>query len=245
MIHSILLQVATATPSISDTAAAIHAATQAAAIVNPPMEESLSLLDMAINGGPILIPIGLLSLAAIYIFFERWLTIQRHSKKDTNFMNQIRDFVKQGNIAGARKLCATTSSPVARMIDKGLMRLGKPIGEIEGAIENVGRLELYNLEKNLGILSSIAGLAPMFGFLGTIFGVIKIFYEIHLQNSLEIGTISGGLYMKMITSAAGLLVGIIAYTGYQFLVHRVDRVVNQMEITAVEFIDLLEEPAKS
>jgi biopolymer transport protein ExbB len=131
------------------------------------------------------------------------------------------------------------------MIGKGIVRLGKPVKEIEGAIESAGRLELYQMEKNLGVLSTIAGLAPMFGFLGTIFGVIKIFYEIHLENSLEIGTISGGLYVKMISSAAGLLVGIIAYAGYQFLVHRIDRVVNKMEISAIEFIDLLEEPVKA
>ena len=131
------------------------------------------------------------------------------------------------------------------MIGKGIVRLGKPVKEIESAIESAGRLEVYQMEKNLGILSTIAGLAPMFGFLGTIFGVIKIFYEIHLENSLEIGTISGGLYVKMISSAAGLLVGIIAYAGYQFLVHRIDRVINKMEINAIEFIDLLEEPVKA
>jgi len=141
-------------------------------------------------------------------------------------------------------LCRNTNSPVARMVQKGLMRLGKPIHDIEGAIENVGKLEVYTMEKNLGLLSSIAGLAPMFGFLGTIFGVIKIFYEIHMENSLEIGTISGGLYMKMIASAAGLLVGIIAYAGYQYLIHRIDRVIHQMELNAVEFIDLLEDPVK-
>jgi biopolymer transport protein ExbB len=181
---------------------------------------------------------------AVYIFFERYFTIQRFSKWDVNFMNMIRDHVHNGNIDAAKSLCKHTKGPVARMIEKGLMRLGKPIHEIEGAIENVGKLEVYTMEKNLGIMSTIAGLAPMFGFLGTIFGVIKIFYEINLQNSLEIGTISGGLYVKMISSAAGLLVGIIAYSGYQFLIHRIDRVVHRMEMNAVEFMDLLEEPVK-
>ncbi len=210
----------------------------------PQVDQSISLWDLAQKGGPILIPIALLSIAALYIFFERFFTIQRYAKIDMNFMNQIRDHVHHGNIEAARALCKATNSPVSRMVEKGLMRLGKPIKDIEGAIENVGKLEIYQMEKNMGVLSTIAGLAPMFGFLGTIFGVIKIFYEIHLQNSLEIGTISGGLYVKMISSGAGLLVGIIAYAGYQFLTHRIDRVVNQMEINAVEFIDLLEEPVK-
>lgn len=206
--------------------------------------ESITFWDLAVKGGPILIPIAVLSLMAVYIFFERLFTIQKFSKTGVNFMNQIRDNVHHGNIEAAKVLCRNTNSPVARMVQKGLMRLGKPVHDIEGAIENVGKLEVYNMEKNLGLLSSIAGLAPMFGFLGTIFGVIKIFYEIHLENSLEIGTISGGLYMKMIASAAGLLVGIIAYAGYQYLIHRIDRVVHQMELNAVEFMDMLEDPVK-
>jgi biopolymer transport protein ExbB len=238
MIYGIILQVTqTATQAVTDTAQAVQTAT-------PPVEQSISLWDLAVKGGPILIPIGILSVMAVYIFFERYFTIQRYSKWDVNFMNMIRDHVHSGNIEAAKSLCRHTKGPVARMIEKGLMRLGKPIQEIEGAIENVGKLEVYTMEKNLGIMSTIAGLAPMFGFLGTIFGVIKIFYEINLQNSLEIGTISGGLYVKMIASAAGLLVGIIAYAGYQFLIHRIDRVVHRMEMNAVEFMDLLEEPVK-
>ncbi len=229
---SILLQVPT------DTAANLLSTTAEKTV------ESITFWDLAKKGGPILIPIAILSLMAVYIFFERLLTIQKFSKTGSNFMNQIRDNVHHGNIEAAKVLCRNTNSPVARMVQKGLMRLGKPVHDIEGAIENVGKLEVYNMEKNLGLLSSIAGLAPMFGFLGTIFGVIKIFYEIHLENSLEIGTISGGLYMKMIASAAGLLVGIIAYAGYQYLIHRIDRVVHQMELNAVEFMDLLEDPVK-
>jgi len=238
MITGMILQITQATNAMADTMGKTMNG------VTSPSEESISLWDLAVKGGPILIPIALLSVVAVYIFFERFFTIRRLSRIDINFMNQIRDHVHHGNIEAARSLCKNTNSPVSRMIEKGLMRLGKPIQDIEGAIENVGKLEIYKMEKNMGILSTIAGLAPMFGFLGTIFGVIKIFYEIHLQNSLEIGTISGGLYVKMISSAAGLLVGIVAYSGYQFLVHRIDRAVNQMEINAVEFIDLLEEPVK-
>jgi biopolymer transport protein ExbB len=210
--------------------------------VTPPVEKSISLWEMAEKGGPILIPIGILSLMAFYIFFERLFTIRRFSRIDMNFMHQIRDYVHYGNIDAAKMLCRNTKTPVARMIEKGIMRLGKPINEIEGAIENVGKLEIYKMEKNMNILATIAGIAPMFGFLGTIFGVIKIFYEIAQQNSLEINTISGGLYVKMISSATGLLVGMIAYGAYHYLVHLIDRVINKMEINAVEFIDLLEEP---
>ena len=191
-----------------------------------------------------MIPIGILSIAGLFIFFERLFTIRKFSNIDQNFLNQIRDFMHQGNIDAAKSLCKNTNSPVARMIYKGLMRLGKPVKEIEGAIENIGKLEIYQMEKNLSFLGTIAGIAPMFGFLGTIFGVIKIFYQISLQNSLEIDTISGGLYVKMISSASGLLVGMIAYSCYHYLVHRVDRVINKMELNAVQFIDLLEEPIK-
>jgi biopolymer transport protein ExbB len=223
------------------TTSAIDTTAQASA----PVETSISLWDMAVKGGPILIPIGLLSLIAFYIFFERLFTIRRSSKMDMNFMHQIRDYVHNGNIEAAKMLCRNTKTPVARMIEKGIMRLGKPVQDIEGAIENVGKLEIFKMEKNVNILSTIAGIAPMFGFLGTIFGVIKIFYEIAQQNSLEINTISGGLYVKMISSASGLLVGMIAYAGYHYLVHLIDRVINKMEINAVEFIDLLEEPVKN
>ena len=213
--------------------------------ITPPVEQSISLSDIAVKGCGILIPIAILSVMAFYIFFERLFTIQRFSKIDMNFMHQIRDYVHSGNIDAAKALCKNTRSPVARMIEKGIMRLGKPVKEIEGAIENVGKLEIFKMEKNLNILATIAGIAPMFGFLGTIFGVIKIFYQIALQNSLEINTISGGLYVKMISSAAGLLVGMIAYAAYHYLVHLIDRIINKMEINAVQFIDLLEEPVKN
>ncbi|REJ83985.1 MAG: MotA/TolQ/ExbB proton channel family protein [Bacteroidetes bacterium] len=236
MINTILLQI-----SQSGTDTAMNAINAIAG----PAEQSISLWDMAEKGGPILIPIAIFSILAIYIFFERLFTIRRFSKIDMNFMHQIRDHVHSGNVESAKMLCQKTDSPVSRMIEKGIMRLGKPVKEIEGAIENVGKLEIYKMEKNLNILGTIAGIAPMFGFLGTIFGVIKIFYMISAQNSLEINTISGGLYVKMISSAAGLLVGMVAYACYHYLVHLIDRIINKMEINAVEFIDLLEEPVKN
>src|SRR5437867_1687718 len=160
MVYGIILQI---TQTAGDTMSKLGAP------MDKPVEQSISLWDMAQKGGPILIPIAILSVMAVYIFFERLFTIRRFAKTDTNFMNQIRDYVHNGNIEAAKMLCRNSTTPVARMIEKGLMRLGKPISEIEGAIENVGKLEVYTMEKNLGIMSTIAGLAPMFGFLGTIF----------------------------------------------------------------------------
>ena len=237
MLSSILLQM-----SVNGTTA-VDTASQAMAGQLPPIPD-LPVWEIIVKGGPIMIPIALLSVIAFYIFFERYFTISKRGKIDVNFMNQIRDHVHHGNIDAARTLCKNTNTPVAAMIEKGIMRLGKPIREIEGAIENVGKLEIYKMERNLNILGVIAAIAPMFGFVGTIFGVIKIFYQIALQNSLDLGAISGGLYVKMVTSAAGLTVGILAYVMYHILVGMVDRIINKMEINAVEFIDLLEEPVK-
>lgn len=238
---SLFLQIQQAGAAFTDTlqnaAAQVPAATPAAA-------PSLTFLELVMKGGPIMIPIALLSIAGAYIFFERFFTIRKLGNIDQNFLNQIRDFMHQGNIEAARSLCRNTNNPVSRMINKGLMRLGKPVKEIEGAIENVGKLEIYQMEKNIGLLGTIASIAPMFGFLGTIFGVIKIFYNISLADNISIGLIAGGLYEKMITSASGLLIGIFAYVGHHYLILMVDRVVNKMEINAIEFIDLLEEPVK-
>ncbi len=239
MIKAFILQITQPVTSAVDTVF------NAAATDTQPVEQSISRWDMDKIGGPLVIPIAILSVMALYIFFERLFTIRRFSKIDMNFMHQIRDHVHSGNVEAAKSLCKNTNSPVARMIEKGIMRLGKPVKDIEGAIENVGKLEIYKMEKNINILGVIAAIAPMFGFLGTIFGVIKIFYMIALQNSLEINTISGGLYVKMISSAAGLLVGMVAYACYHYLVHMIDRIINKMEINAVEFIDVLEEPVKN
>lgn len=235
---SILLQTNLA-GTVADTAQAVSQLP-----VTPVSEQTITIWELLLKGGPIMIPIGLLSLAGLYIFFERFFTIQKFSRMDYNFMNNIRDFVHNGNIDSARSLCKNTNNPIARMIEKGITRIGRPIREIEAAIENAGKLEVYKMEKNLGLLGTIAGIAPMFGFLGTISGVIKIFYNISLADNISIGLIAGGLYEKMITSAAGLMVGIFAYICYHYLILRIDRVVNKMEMNSVEFIDLLEEPTK-
>lgn len=204
--------------------------------------ESESAFDLLLKGGPVMIPLALLFFATIYLFIERFITINKASKIDSNFMRNVKDYILQGNIEGAKSLCKATNSPVAKIIEKGIQRIGRPVKDIENAIESAGKIEISKLEKNVGILNTIAGLAPMFGFLGTILGVITIFHEISIKNSIEIGTISGGLYVKMITSAAGLFIGMLAFAAYSFLTNRIDREMRNMELSAIDFIDLLEEP---
>lgn len=206
-------------------------------------QDSLSLLSLIEKGGVIMIPILLLLGLAIYIFFERLLMVRRASQVDKSLMNRVQDMVQDGNISGARSLCRSSDTPVARMLDKGLKKIGKPIYDIERSLESQGRIEVGKLENNLSILGIIAGIAPMFGFLGTIAGVIKIFYSISIQGDISIGAISEGLYQKMITSAAGLMVGIIAHVAYHYLLLKIDKEVFKMEATSVEFIDLLQDPA--
>lgn len=203
---------------------------------------SESAFDLLMKGGPVMIPLAMLFFATIYLFIERFITIKKASQIDGNFMKNVKDYILQGNIEGAKSLCKATNSPVAKIIEKGIQRIGRPVKDIENAIESAGKIEISKLEKNVGILNTIAGLAPMFGFLGTILGVITIFQEISIKNSIEIGTISGGLYVKMITSAAGLFIGMLAFAAYSFLTNRIDREMRNMELSAIDFIDLLEEP---
>lgn len=210
--------------------------------VNQTAAQTESAIDLIFKGGPIMIPLAILLFATVYLFIERFITIRKASQIDPNFMNNIKDYIKQGNIDGARNLCKATNSPIAKIIEKGIMRIGRPVREIENAIESAGKAEIGNLEKNVGILNTIAGLAPMFGFLGTILGVVMIFQEISLTNSIEIGSVSGGLYVKMISSGVGLFVGMIAFTAYSFLTNRIDREMRNMELSAIDFIDMLEEP---
>ena len=193
-------------------------------------------------GLTVMILLFLMSILAVAIFFSRYMTIKKATQIDEGFMNNIRAHVQNGNIGAARALCQSTDSPVARMVEKGLMRIGKPLDDIEHAIENVGRLEIYKLEKNTNILSIIAGVSPMLGFLGTIAGMISTFGELSTQESLSISAISGGIYIKMFTSAAGLIVGIFSFIAYNYLNTMIDRVVNKMESGTFDFIDLLQEP---
>ncbi len=206
--------------------------------------QTLTLLDLIMKGGWVMIPIGILSVIAVFLMIERFITIQRASKVDTSFMANIKTMLLDGKTDTALSLCRSTNTPIARLLEKGIKRLGKPIKEIESAVENTGKLEIYKLEKNLSYLGIIAGIAPMFGFVGTISGVIKIFYNISLADNISIGLIAGGLYEKMITSAAGLIVGIVAHIGFHYLNTMIDRVSFQLESTTVEFIDLIQEPTK-
>lgn len=206
--------------------------------------EQLNLLQLIMKGGWVMYPILILSIMAFYIFFERYFTLRKAIKDESSLMLQVRELIKQGNLNAALSLCKQSNTPISRMLQKGLLRIGKPIKEIEGAIENVGKIEVAKLEKNISILGIVAGIAPMLGFVGTISGVIKIFYNISLSDNISMGSIAGGLYEKMITSAAGLIVGILAYIGHHILNLMVDRIILKLETESIDFIDLLEEPSK-
>jgi len=186
----------------------------------------------------------ILSFIAIYIFVDRYRSLKRASTVDQNFMNNIRNSVQNGNIEAARNLCSHTDTPMARMLEKGLQRIGKPLRDIDAAIENTGNLELFKMEKNLSIMASIAGAAPMIGFFGTVTGMIQAFYNMANQQNVTPATLSSGIYQALITTAVGLGVGIFAYIAYNLLVSNVEKVVYNMENTTVEFMDLLQEPAK-
>jgi biopolymer transport protein ExbB len=216
----------------------------APALPTQPAPEVTRLIDIIMKGGIIMIPIAILSLVAIYVFIERYLTIRRHISSDVDFMNNIHEFVIAGRTDSALTLCRHTAKPIARMIEKGISRLGKPIKEVEESIEIAGKFEVYALEKNIQILAVIAGIAPMFGFLGTIIGVIKIFYNISMTSDVSIGTVSAGLYTKMVSSASGLIVGIVAYIGYHWLNIILNKAIHQLEWNAMNFIDLLKSPSK-
>ncbi len=207
-----------------------------------------SIVDIILSSGPIgvgIIAIQLmLSFIAIFIFVERYLSFKALAKEDDRVMQNLRANIGSGNIQVIQSICAQSDTPLARMVEKGLSRLGRPMPEIETAIENVGRVETFRLEKKVTYLSLIARIAPMFGFLGTIMGVIKIFYDISLTDNLSVGVISGGLYQKMLTSAGGLLVGIVAFLGYYFLTMQLDELVNKLERRSIEFMDILHTPVK-
>lgn len=209
-----------------------------------PTEEKLSFLSLAMEGGLAMIPLVILSIIGVYLLIERYTTIRKASKIDANFMNSIRDLVSNGNIQGAKSLCERTDSPIARILLKGISRIGKPLKNIEVSIENVGKLEVYKLEKGLPTLATISGAAPMIGFLGTVLGMIKAFYRLaNSGGSMDITLLSGGIYEAMVTTVAGLVVGIFAYISYNSLTAMIDKVINKMEASSVEFIDLLQEPA--
>ena len=213
--------------------------------LDAPKEISMPLWDLALKGGWIMIPIAVLSVIAVYIFVERYFAIRKAEKTDDNFMNRIKDYIHDGKIESALTLCQSTDSPIARMIEKGIQRIGRPLNDINAAIENVGRLEVFKLERGLPALATAAGGAPMIGFLGTVTGMIRAFYDMTMAgNNIDIQVLSSGIYEALVTTVAGLVVGIIAYFAYNVLVANVEKVVNDLEAHTTEFMDLLNEPVK-
>lgn len=208
-------------------------------------EKSIQVIDLALKGGWIMIPLLFMSVLAIYIFIERFFTIRKAGKEDVNFMNNIRDFILNGKIDAAISLCKATQTPISRMIEKGVSRIGRPLDDISASIENVAKLEVYKLEKSLALLATISGAAPMLGFLGTVIGMIKaLFVMANSGEGVVIQSLAGGIYEAMVTTVGGLIVGIIAYVGYNILVSNVEKVVYKMEARSIEFLDLLNEPGK-
>jgi biopolymer transport protein ExbB len=208
-------------------------------------EMTMSLIDLYFAGGWVMHVISVLSILALYIFTERFLVIRKATKVDNNFMNRIKDYMYEGKVDAALQLCRSTSTPQARMIEKGITRLGRPLADVSEAIENVGKMEIYKLEKSFPTLATIAGAAPLLGFFGTVIGMVQAFYEMsQAGNSLDISTLSGGIYVALLTTVWGLIVSIISYFAYNALVVRVEHVVFRLQATSEEFMDILNEPVK-
>ena len=208
-------------------------------------EVEVNVLQLLMEGGwYIMIPLALMSLIGMYVFFERFLAIRKADKVSPDFMQKLKDYISQGNLSSARNLCADSNTPVARMLDKGISRIGKPLKDISVAIENVGKLEIYRLEKNLSTLATVAGAAPMVGFLGTVIGMVNVFLDMEAAGTVQVSDISSGTKQAMVTTIVGLIVGILAYMAYNHLVSQVSKVIQSMEANSLEFIDILEEPAR-
>jgi Biopolymer transport proteins len=213
--------------------------------VAEPTELRMSLWNMAVQGGWIMLILAIASVIAVYIFVERFITINRAAQNDNLFMDTIRNYMKEGKLDEAKVLCQRTSTPLSRMIEKGISRIGKPLNDIQTAIENVGNLEVGNLEKGVALLAMISGAGPMLGFLGTVIGMIRAFYDMSMAgNNIDIELLSTGIYQAMVTTVGGLIVGILAFIFYNILVAQIDKVVNLLESKSVEFMDVLNEPAK-
>lgn len=237
--HVFLLQIQAASNDLAATAATMPVET-----MEQPTEYTLSILELATKGGWIMVVLAILSVLAVYIFIERFLTVSRATKYDTNFMERIREYMKDGKIDSAKALCRGNSTPISRMIEKGLSRLGRPLNDINSAIENVGNLEVSQLEKGVSILAMIASAAPMLGFLGTVTGMIRAFYNMSMAgNNIDIELLSSGIYEAMVTTVGGLIVGIIAYIFHAIITNRIQKVVYLLEAKATEFMDVLNEPA--
>ncbi len=204
----------------------------------------LSFFELLKMGGWIMIPLAIMLLLAVYVFAERTIAIRNAAKIDDNFMNIIRDNIVSGNITSARNFAKNNNTPVARIVDKGIQRIGKPLDSIEKSMDNVGVLEMYKLEKNLGVLSVVSKAAPIFGFVGTLVGLMQLFSGINTTNEFEVGTIAGGIYTKLITSITGLVIGLGAYLAYSYLKTQIDKTANKMEAAEADFLDILQEPTR-
>ncbi len=214
-------------------------------IVPAQQEMSFSLIEMAAKGGWLMIVLLVLSIIAIYIFGQKWWLISRAGKVDKNFMKDIRDYIHEGKIKSAIDLCERFDSPIARLVQKGIERIGRPLNDIQTAVENVGNAEVARLEKGLPILATIAGGAPMIGFLGTVIGMVQAFFNMsQAGNNIDITLLSSGIYTAMITTVGGLIVGIVAYFGYNWLTSKISDLVFKMESATMDFMDLLHEPAE-
>ena len=209
------------------------------------VQQKLSLIELASKGGWLMIILLILSILAIYIFGNKYWLIHKAGKMDKNFMNDIHDLIHDGKINSALELCRQYDSPIARLIEKGIERIGRPLNDIQAAVENTGNVEVARLEKNLPMLATISGGAPMIGFLGTVTGMIRAFFNMSTAgNNIDITLLSGGIYEAMVTTVGGLFVGIIAYFGYNFLTSQISNLVFKMENTTIEFIDMLHEPSE-
>lgn len=205
---------------------------------------SLGLWEIIVLGGWIMVPLAIMLLAAVWVFAERSIAIRNAARIDNNFMNHIRDHIMAGNITAARSFAKNTNNPVARIIDKGIQRIGKPIDSIEKSMANVGTLEMYKLEKNLGILSVVSKAAPIFGFVGTLIGLMQLFSGINSSNEFEVGVIAGGIYTKLVTSITGLVIGLGGFLAYSYLNTQIDKAANKMEAASADFLDVLQEPTR-
>ena len=205
----------------------------------------VNVLELLMTGGwYIMLPLALMSLIATYVYFERYFAIRKASQASPDFMNRLKDYISQGQLPSAKNLCSDNDTPMARMLEKGIARIGKPLKDIATSIENVGKLEIYKLEKNINLLATIAGAAPMLGMLGTVIGMVNVFLDMEVAGTVQVSDISSGTKQAMVTTIVGLVVEIVAYMAYNHLVSKVSKVVHQMESTSLEFIDILEEPAR-
>lgn len=243
---TILLQMQTVAAAAADSVNdAVQAAMPPMPAATAPAEVTISFWEMCLKGGWIMIPLALLFVLAVYIFIERLVVIRKASHENSMFMNRIKDYVYDGKLESAINLCKDTDSPSARMIEKGITRLGRPMSDVQVAVENVGNIEIAKLEKHLGLLATVSGGAPMLGFLGTVLGMVQAFFEMEQAggNTINLSQLAGGIYTAMVTTVAGLIIGVCAYFAYNYLVGRIDSVMRLLEMRSMEFMDLLNEPA--